>query len=61
MLEEGDLLVGALAAVNALGEVVDDDGEVLVAGRTRATTPELSDPPPDPGTPRWWWWPPTPG
>jgi L-aminopeptidase/D-esterase-like protein len=28
--DQGDLLVGALAVVNALGEVMDDDGEVIV-------------------------------
>jgi L-aminopeptidase/D-esterase-like protein len=31
--EDGDLLVGALAAVNALGEIVDDDGELIAASR----------------------------
>jgi L-aminopeptidase/D-esterase-like protein len=45
VLEEGDLLVGALAAVNALGEVVDDDGEVIV-GAAPGDDPEPSDPPP---------------
>jgi L-aminopeptidase/D-esterase-like protein len=31
---EGDVVVGALAAVNALGEVVDDDGTVLAGSRS---------------------------
>ncbi len=31
--EEGDVIVGALVAVNALGEIVDDDGTVLVGAR----------------------------
>jgi L-aminopeptidase/D-esterase-like protein len=30
LVEEGGLLVGAIAAVNALGEIVGEDGEVLV-------------------------------
>jgi L-aminopeptidase/D-esterase-like protein len=30
---EGDLVVGALAAVNAFGEVVGDDGEILAGAR----------------------------
>ena len=32
-IQEGDLVVGALFAVNALGEIVDDDGEVAVGAR----------------------------
>jgi L-aminopeptidase/D-esterase-like protein len=32
-LEDGELLVGALAAVNAVGEVVDEDGVVLAGVR----------------------------
>jgi len=31
-LSEGDLIVGALAAVNAFGEITDDDGTVIVGG-----------------------------
>lgn len=31
--EEGDVVVGALAAVNAMGEVVDDSGEVVAGAR----------------------------
>src|SRR5439155_21108947 len=31
--EDGDLVVGALAAVNALGEIVDDDGVVIAGSR----------------------------
>jgi L-aminopeptidase/D-esterase-like protein len=31
--EEGDLVVGALSAVNALGEIVGDDGELIAASR----------------------------
>jgi L-aminopeptidase/D-esterase-like protein len=31
--EDGDLVVGALAAVNALGEIVDADGELIAASR----------------------------
>lgn len=32
-LQEGELVVGALAVVNALGEVLDEDGSVLAANR----------------------------
>ena len=32
-VEEDGLIVGALFAVNALGEIVDDDGDVLVGAR----------------------------
>src|SRR4029079_16688565 len=39
----GDLVVAALAAVNALGEVVEDDGSVLAGSRV--------PPAPDAGTP----------
>lgn len=31
-VSEGDLIVGALAAVNAFGEITDDDGTVIVGG-----------------------------
>jgi L-aminopeptidase/D-esterase-like protein len=31
--EDGDIVVGALAAVNALGEIVDDDGAVIAGSR----------------------------
>jgi L-aminopeptidase/D-esterase-like protein len=42
--QEGDLIVGALAAVNALGEILDDDGAVLAGSRTPS---EEAVPPPD--------------
>ena len=45
--EEGDLLVGALAAVNAMGEVVDDNGEVVAGARPAA---EDSDEAPEAST-----------
>jgi L-aminopeptidase/D-esterase-like protein len=32
-LRDGDLVVGALAAVNALGEILDEDGTVLVGAQ----------------------------
>ncbi len=35
-VQEGDLIVGAIAAVNALGEVVDDAGDVLVGSSIAA-------------------------
>jgi L-aminopeptidase/D-esterase-like protein len=44
VLEESDLLVGALAAVNALGEIVDDEGEVIVGAASGDDEPP--DPPP---------------
>src|SRR5207249_4562819 len=40
---EGEVVVGALAAVNALGEIVDDDGRV-VAGSRSPDRPEESPP-----------------
>jgi L-aminopeptidase/D-esterase-like protein len=42
--EDGDLVVGVLAAVNALGEIVDDDGELIAASRIpeRPETPGSS-------------------
>ncbi len=42
--EEEDVIVGALFAVNALGEVLGEDGEVIAGAR-----PETGEPPP--GTP----------
>lgn len=42
---EGDLVVGALVVTNAVGEVVDDDGRVLVGSRAPA---DLSRFPADP-------------
>jgi L-aminopeptidase/D-esterase-like protein len=44
--EEGDVLVGALAAVNAFGEVIADDGSVLAGAR-----PEDPNRPADPAGP----------
>ncbi len=38
-LADGDLVVAALAAVNALGEVVEDDGSVLAGSRTPEPAP----------------------
>lgn len=38
-LQEGELIVGALAVVNALGEVVDEDGTVLAANRATGGPP----------------------
>jgi L-aminopeptidase/D-esterase-like protein len=43
---EGDLAVGALAVVNALGDVVAADGRVLAG--TRAPEPSFRTPPADP-------------
>jgi L-aminopeptidase/D-esterase-like protein len=37
--EDGGLIVGALAAVNAWGEVIDADGETLAASRVEAPEP----------------------
>ncbi|TMA53328.1 MAG: P1 family peptidase [Deltaproteobacteria bacterium] len=37
-VQEGDLVVGAIAAVNALGEVIDDAGAVLVGSSVPAQT-----------------------
>ena len=47
-VEEDGLIVGALFAVNALGEIVDDDGQVLVGARGEDgdETPEPSEPAP---------------
>ena len=42
---DGDLVVGALAAVNALGEVVDSDGSVIAGSRA----PREEEPGADPG------------
>ena len=38
--EEGEVVVGALAAVNAFGEVLDENGEVLAAARPGADSEE---------------------
>jgi len=44
--KDGDLIVGALAAVNAFGELIDDQGELMAGARP---APEGEDqPPPDP-------------
>jgi L-aminopeptidase/D-esterase-like protein len=37
---EGDVIVGALAAVNAWGEVIDEDGETLAGSRIAGTESE---------------------
>jgi L-aminopeptidase/D-esterase-like protein len=42
---EGDLIVGALAAVNAWGEVVDEDGETLAGSRIEAPGSESTSGP----------------
>lgn len=47
-VEEDGLIVGALFAVNALGEIVDDDGEVLVGARGGDEEDAAAEPPPDP-------------
>jgi L-aminopeptidase/D-esterase-like protein len=47
-VEEDDLVVGALAAVNALGEIVDDAGEVIAGPRDEGE-PEAFQPTLDPG------------
>ncbi|HEX5951229.1 MAG TPA: P1 family peptidase [Actinomycetota bacterium] len=45
--EEDGLIVGALVAVNALGEIVDDDGAVLVGARGGDDEgPDAAEPPP---------------
>ena len=44
-VEEDGLIVGALFAVNALGEIVDDDGNVLVGARGGDETDVEGDPP----------------
>ena len=44
--EDGDVIVGALAAVNALGEILNEDGTVLAGSRIAAEGP----PAPQPGT-----------
>src|SRR5207247_1105570 len=35
---DGDMVVGALAAVNALGEIVDEDGSTIAGSRTSAAS-----------------------
>jgi len=40
-VEEGDLVVGALAVVNALGTVVDEDGEPIAENRNPDAEPQL--------------------
>jgi L-aminopeptidase/D-esterase-like protein len=42
---EEDLIVGALAAVNAWGEVVDEEGETLAGSRVQAPQPESTEGP----------------
>ena len=46
---DGDLVVGALAAVNALGEIVDAEGAVVAGSRAPASEEGAGEP--DPGTP----------
>jgi L-aminopeptidase/D-esterase-like protein len=47
-VEEDGLIVGALFAVNALGEIVDDDGDVLVGARGGDVVDEDVEPPEPP-------------
>ena len=49
-VEEDGLIVGALFAVNALGEIVDDDGNVLVGARG-GDEPDAEGPPDAGGDP----------
>lgn len=42
---EGGLVIGALAAVNAWGEVLDEDGETLAGSRIEQTQPERPEGP----------------
>ncbi len=44
-VREGDLVVGALVAVNALGEIVEDDGTPIAAVRGGSGEPEAPSPP----------------
>jgi L-aminopeptidase/D-esterase-like protein len=46
LMQESDLVVAALAAVNALGEIVDDDGAVIAGSRAPAEAPDKGQPPP---------------
>ena len=50
-VEEDGLVVGALFAVNALGEIVDDDGNVLVGARGGDETDAEGDPVVEPDPP----------
>ncbi len=43
-VREGDLVVGALVAVNALGEVVDEDGSVIAGARGEPGEGEVAPP-----------------
>lgn len=45
--EDGDLVVAAVAAVNALGEIVEDDGTIIAGARDRDAG-AASDPPGEP-------------
>ena len=49
--EDGDLVVGALAAVNALGEVVDQEGTVIAGSRAPETESGSRDADDGAGTP----------
>ncbi|GIV00065.1 MAG: peptidase S58 [Actinomycetota bacterium] len=44
-LREGELVVGALVAVNALGEIVEDDGAPIAAARGGSGEPQPPAPP----------------
>jgi L-aminopeptidase/D-esterase-like protein len=46
--QEGTLVVGALAVVNALGEIVDDDGNLLAGSRAPDLDDEAAAPPQGP-------------
>jgi L-aminopeptidase/D-esterase-like protein len=43
--EAGEVIVGVLAAVNAFGEIVGDDGQVLAGSRTPSEEPSGPQPP----------------
>lgn len=43
---DGEVVVGALAVVNAVGDIVDDDGTAIVGSQAPAGTPGFPDPAP---------------
>jgi L-aminopeptidase/D-esterase-like protein len=43
-LSEGDLVVGAIVAVNAVGEILDEEGEVLAGARPGEDEPTAGEP-----------------
>lgn len=47
--EEGDLIVGAIAAVNALGEIIGPDGVTIAANRATGSAPVTEGAPGWPG------------